>query len=210
MYVWSSYGKRFRHYLRDFREFPEGERNALLKELAEERRCMYPLNRQLFIKPPPEQLLLQHIHRRSEQHCEPQRTVPRKHSSSFTVSVADGNETITSRGRTDDGSDENFTSSLFAERAVLNGISKMEKFDKVVLQVALKDGWATQIFYVFVLLDTFEDCPPTCNWASYPRKYHLLCRRCQIGCRRYTSKFTRIEASRLRHKDSARAKARRT
>lgn len=53
---------------------------------------------------------------------------------------------MTARGRADDGSDETIVSSSFVERAVLNGIVKMMKVEKVVFQVALKDGDATQSF----------------------------------------------------------------
>lgn len=48
--------------------------------------------------------------------------------------------------RTDDGSDKSIVSSKFAERAVLNGIGKMTKIDKVSLQLALKDADRAQLF----------------------------------------------------------------
>lgn len=69
-----------------------------------------------------------------------------KTSSSFSVTVADGNECMTAEGCTGDGSDKSIVSSKFVERAVFDGIEKMTKMDKSMLQVALRDADRTQSF----------------------------------------------------------------
>lgn len=56
----------------------------------------------------------------------------------FMVTATDSTESMTEKCRTDDASDEEIVSSKFAERAVINGIGKIAKIDKVILQVALK------------------------------------------------------------------------
>lgn len=46
---------------------------------------------------------------------------------------------MTENGGTDDGSDESIVSSDFTECAVLNGIGKFTKIEKVWLQIFLRD-----------------------------------------------------------------------
>ena len=53
---------------------------------------------------------------------------------------------IACSGRCDDGSDETLISPRVAETAVLKGIGRLNKIDKVVVQVALKECDTAQQF----------------------------------------------------------------
>lgn len=67
-------------------------------------------------------------------------------SSSFVVSFHEGEESLTGKGRADDGSDESTVSTRIAECAVLNGIGKMTKIAPISLQVALEAKSDTEKF----------------------------------------------------------------
>lgn len=67
-------------------------------------------------------------------------------ATSYMVKVNDSTDLMTAEGRTDGGSDELIFLSKIAEGAVSNGIEKMAKIDKDILQVELKKTESAQYF----------------------------------------------------------------
>lgn len=63
---------------------------------------------------------------------------------SFSVTLSDGKEFLTTNGHTGNGSDESIASFNLAESAAYLGIGKITKNDPISLQVALKNGEDTQ------------------------------------------------------------------
>lgn len=124
--------KGYHHWLKDCTACTEEEKTALFKQLADEKAATGPSKST----------------RGQKQRDDPkhpvagrlQPTIGKTISSSFTVTLCDGNECMAAQGRADDGSDESIVSSTVAEKAVLNGIGKLTKIDPVFLQVALKQG----------------------------------------------------------------------
>lgn len=117
-----------RYYLRDCRKCPEEERRALLKTLAEEKARSGPS------KSTHSETAAAKSSCIATSTSSKWNTTGRLNAqslenspSSFPVTVADGNETMTARCGADDGSGETIVSSSFAERVILKGIGKMKK-----------------------------------------------------------------------------------
>lgn len=139
--------KGYRHLLKDCTQCPEQEKKELLKARAEEKYKTGPA------RSTRSQTALGSSSTADKNAEEAKKVTGRIQPSSqllaspsFQVNVMDGTESMTANGRTDDGSDESIVSSRFAEKAVLNGIGKMTKIDKVSLQVALKEDETAQSF----------------------------------------------------------------
>lgn len=72
--------------------------------------------------------------------------------------VLDGKENMSLSGWADDGADESIVSACIAEKAVLNGTSKMSKFNQVKLQVNLKAASNAEMFSFLPHMDPTKNC----------------------------------------------------
>lgn len=137
--------KGLRHYMRDCTATSSEEKKALLKALAEEKAKTGPsksTRSQTRQQSPPD---------KDSSSTKTTGRLNRKvkldlSNPSFTITAMDGKESISGKGRADDGSDETIASSKFATNCVLNGVGKFSKIQPIKIQVALKDDSEAKIF----------------------------------------------------------------
>lgn len=136
-----------RNFFRDCLDCPKDKRKELFKKLFENNSKTGPFTG---LRSRPEKSNEENKMELKSTERTVGRLAPKSRSSlSPSIKFTSSNEIspMTACGRTDDGNNESIVSPKLAEKAVLNGIEKMTKFDKVCLQVALKNGSSAETFF---------------------------------------------------------------